>query len=53
MVIVELHWSRENEKMDLLNGKMDLLNAPLERRNAFFSVELYSCSQYEEEEEAS
>jgi len=43
MVIVELHWSRENEKMDLLY-------ASLERRNAF-SVELYS-SQYEEEEEA-
>jgi len=43
MIIAEVHWSCENEKMNLLN-------APLERRNAF-SVELYS-SQYEEEEEA-
>ncbi len=50
MIITEVHWSCENEKMNLLNEKMNLLNAPLERRNAF-SVELYS-SQYEEEEEA-
>ena len=50
MAIAEVHWSCENEKMDLLNEKMNLLNAPLERRNAF-SVELYSSHENSHEEE--